>query len=314
MIPKIIGIYLVSFLLYSCTKEVNITIPQLPPQLVVDGNIETGSHPIVLLSMSQPALDSVSLSTYLNSVVSDAQVSVVCGPDTFELLATYVQQLPSISQKKLAEMLRIELNEVQLLPIQVYTSTSLIGNANHKYELCIMHQGKTFKGSTYLLPPPELDTLFWKRETTTIEYGYSWARLTDPASSADAYRWEVRRIDRNEQGEDLDPIFRRARGGIFSDEFFNGLEIEFYLKNPLQRKDSTHLKEYRRYYRYGDSVVVKFSKMDKAVFLYYDRMSAQLDAATNPYATPINIPSNIKGCLGIWAGFTPWYDTLICID
>ena len=46
----------------------------------------------------------------------------------------------------------------------------------------------------------------------------------------------------------------------------------------------------------------------------YDRMDAQLDANANPYATPINIPSNMKGCLGIWAGFTPWYDTLICLD
>ncbi|MEY4804296.1 MAG: hypothetical protein RL331_815 [Bacteroidota bacterium] len=148
----------------------------------------------------------------------------------------------------------------------------------------------------------------------SIEYGYSWSRLTDAYTSADAYRWEVRRIDRNEQGEDLDPIFRRARGGIFSDEFFNGQTIEFYFQNPLKRKDSTHLKTYRRYFRYGDSVVVKLSKMDPAVYLYYDRMDAQLDANSNPYATPINIPSNMKGCLGVWAGFSPWYDTLICID
>ncbi len=264
--------------------------------------------------MSQYAADTVSLLNYLNSVVSDADVSVVNGNDTFVLVPTFVQDLSLESQKRLAEMLRLELNEVQFLPIQVYTSSLLIGSANQSYELCISHNGKLFKGSTYLLPPPELDTLFWKRETATTEYGFSWARLSDPIASADAYRWEVRRIDKVENGADLDPIFRRARGGIFSDEFFNGLAIEFYFQNPLKRKDSTHLKEYRRYYRYGDSVVVKFSKMDQAVFLYYDRMSAQLDAASNPYATPINIPSNIKGCLGIWAGFSPWYDTLFCVD
>jgi hypothetical protein len=314
LIPKIIGIHLVAFLLYSCTKEVNITIPELPPQLVVDGNIETGCNPLVLLTMSQYAADTVSLLNYLNSVVSDAEVSVVNSNDTFALIPTFVQDLSLENQKRLAEMLRLELNEVQFLPIQVYTSSILIGSTNQSYELCISHNGKLFKGSTYLLPPPVLDTLFWKRETTTIEYGYSWGRLSDPIASADAYRWEVRRIDKDENGADLDPIFRRARGGIFSDEFFNGLEIEFYFQNPLKRKDSTHLKEYRRYYRYGDSVVVKFSKMDQAVFLYFDRMAAQLDAAANPYATPINIPSNIKGCLGIWAGFSPWYDTLICID
>ncbi len=299
---------------FSCTKPVQIDLPQLPPQLVVDGNIEAGSYPIVLLSISQPAADTVSLLTYLNSVVSDAQVNVINATDTFALTPTFIQQLPLESQKRVAEMLRLELEEVLLLPIQVYTSTALIGEPNHTYALHIQYKDKTFTGSTYLPSQAPLDTLYWKRETAATEYGFSWARLTDPASSSDAYRWEVRRIDRNEQGQDLDPIFRRARGGIFSDEFFNGQAIEFYFQNPLKRKDSTHLKEYRRYYRYGDSVVVKFSSMDQAVFLYYDRMSAQLDAATNPYATPINIPSNIKGCLGIWAGFSPWYDTLICVD
>jgi hypothetical protein len=26
----------------------------------------------------------------------------------------------------------------------------------------------------------------------------------------------------------------------------------------------------------------------------------------------VNIPSNIPGVLGIWAGISPWYDTLAC--
>lgn len=264
--------------------------------------------------MSQYTANTVSLLNYLNSVVSDAQVNVINATDTFALTPTFIQQLPLENQKRVAEMLRLELEEVQLLPIQVYTSTALMGEPNHTYSLHIQYKDKTFTGSTYLASQAPLDTLYWKRETAAIEYGYSWARITDPASSADAYRWEVRRIDRNEQGQDLDPIFRRARGGIFSDKFFNGQAIEFYFQNPLKRKDSTHLKEYRRYYRYEDSVVIKFSKMDQAVYLYYDRMDAQLDANSNPYATPINIPSNMKGCLGIWAGFSPWYDTLICLD
>jgi hypothetical protein len=309
-----LGLFAVLLGFFSCTKPVQIDLPQLAPQLVVDGNIEAGSYPIVLLSISQPAADTVSLLTYLNSVVSDAQVNVINATDTFALTPTFIQQLPLESQKRVAEMLRLELEEVLLLPIQVYTSTALIGEPNHTYALHIQYKDKTFTGSTYLPSQAPLDTLYWKRETAAIEYGFSWARLTDPASSSDAYRWEVRRIDRNEQGQDLDPIFRRARGGIFSDEFFNGQAIEFYFQNPLKRKDSTHLKAYRRYYRFGDSVVVKLSKMDPAVYLYYDRMDAQLDANSNPYATPINIPSNMKGCLGIWAGFSPWYDTLICID
>ena len=33
----------------------------------------------------------------------------------------------------------------------------------------------------------------------------------------------------------------------------------------------------------------------------------------NPFAAPINIPSNITGgALGLWAGYSPTLDTLIC--
>lgn len=300
--------------LASCTKEINIQIPEYAPRLVVDGNIEAGSNPLVFLTTSNPTSDTVSLLNYLQSVVTDATVFVVCANDTFYLDPVAINQLTLSSQKRLAEMLRIELEEVQLLPIQVYTSTTLIGAEGHTYELNIQFDGKAYKGQTFLPAHTALDSLYWKREADSIEYGYSWARLTDPSSSKDAYRWEVRRIDKQQNGTDLDAIFRRARGGIFSDEYFNGQTIEFYVQNPLKRKDSTHLKEYRRYFRFGDSVVVKLSKMDPAVYLYYDRMDAQLDANANPYATPINIPSNIPGCLGIWAGYTPWYDTLFCID
>lgn len=300
--------------LISCTKEVNIVIPPTAPQLVVDGNIETNSHPLVLLTISNKIADTVSLSAYLSSVVSNATVKVICQNDTFTLNPVPIYALPLKSQKRMAEILRLELEEVQLLPIEVYTTEAFVGQINKTYQLHITYEGKTYKGSTYLPTPTPLDTLYWKREPQTQDYGFSWARLKDPFQTSDAYRWEVRRINQNENGEELDPIFRRARGGIFSDAYFNGLTIEFYYQNPLKRKDSTHLKEYRRYYRYGDSVIVKFSKMDQAVFNYYDRKAAQLDAANNPYATPINIPSNMSGCLGIWAGFSSWYDTLFCFD
>lgn len=298
----------------SCTKEVEIAIPQLAPQLVVDGQIEVNGYPLVLLTLSKNITDTVSLANYLNSVVNDASVKVICNNDTFSLSPIPIYELPLVSQKRMAEILRLELEEVQLLPVEVYTTQAFVGEVNKSYRLHIAYEGKVFSGSTYLPMPTPLDTLYWKREPQTQDYGFSWARLTDPYQTSDAYRWEVRRINQNENGEELDPIFRRARGGIFSDAYFNGLTIEFYYQNPLKRKDSTHLKEFRRYYRYGDSVIVKFSKMDQAVFTYYDRKAAQLDAANNPYATPINVPSNISGCLGIWAGFSPWYDTLFCFD
>jgi hypothetical protein len=53
--------------------------------------------------------------------------------------------------------------------------------------------------------------------------------------------------------------------------------------------------------------------MDRAVFEFLEKKYVQISSAGNPFATPANIPTNITGgALGVWAGFSPWYDTLIC--
>ncbi len=296
---------------FSCTKEVNIDIPGYQNQLVVDGIIETGGNPIVLLSQSANIYETSDLAAYISRFVYDANLSVIHGNDTFPLTLFTIPELPIESQKKVAEMLRLDWNEALLLPIKVYSSTVLIAEASQAYTLKISHQGKTYQGTTYLPTPTPLDTIYWKPETN--QYGYSWAKLSDPAQQFDAYKWEVKRLNIL-NGEPIDDIYKRGFGGFFSDQFFNGQTIEFYYENPLKRKDTTHLKEFKRMYRLGDSVVVKFSKMDQQVFSFYNKKYAQLNSAANPFSTPINVPSNIRGLLGVWAGFSPCYDTLYCVE
>ena len=305
-------IYLLLLFSFACTKEVKIDIPGYKQQLVVDGNIEAGGHPIVLLSQTANIFTESYLTTYVNSFVFNADVKVAVDNDTFQLTYMLSTDLPVQSQKKLAEMLRIEWQELLQLPIYVYSSTQLVAQAEKNYELIISHQGKTYNAKTYLPAPTPLQSLYWKLEPETIEYGYSWAKLQDPPGQYDAYKWEIRRINQKD-GKDLDQTFRRGYGAYRDDKYFDGLTFDFYYENSLKRKDSTHLEAYKRYFRLGDSVVVKFSKMDKKTYDFFDKKSAQMESGNNPYATPINIPTNITGgALGIWAGFSPWYDTLYC--
>ncbi|MCX8487227.1 MAG: hypothetical protein ORN53_08685, partial [Crocinitomicaceae bacterium] len=66
---------------FSCTKEVNIDIPSYQNQLVVDGIIETGGNPIVLLSQSANIYETSDLAAYLSRFVYDAQLNVISGND-----------------------------------------------------------------------------------------------------------------------------------------------------------------------------------------------------------------------------------------
>ena len=302
------------FFFLSCSKEVKIDIPGFKSQLVVDGTIETDGHPLVILSKSSNIYSETSIQAYLNNFIYDANVKVVHGVDTFNLSPMNIVDLPLASQKKVAEMLEISFNEVQQLPIKIFTSLDLIATSDSNYELIIQHESKTYKSLTYIHSPTLLTNLYWKPENSNTQYGKSWARLSDNSAQYDAYKWEVKRINKNENNNEEDKVFKKPRDAYFDDRYFNGLSFDFSYNNPRGLQDSSHLEEFKIFYRLGDSVVVKFSKLDKNTFTFFQKKGAQLSSNASPFASPINIPSNISGgALGIWAGFSPCYDTLYCI-
>lgn len=298
----------------SCTKEVKIDIPGYEEQLVVDGQIHVDGFPVVLLSRSQNIYAATDLSAYLESFVSDATVSVSNGSVSVPLQIYSIADLPLETQKRVAEMLSLELNEVVFVPILVYSTTdpSMLGQVGKTYELTIQHEGKSYIGSTELLQPVALDNIYWKPDEDNAQFGSCWARLSDPAGVYNAYRWERKIINIQSNGQPKDVIFRHSNSPYFDDEFFDGLTFEFETRYP--KKDTTYPEGYERYYKLGDTVVIKFSRVDQKVFTFFDKKDAQMSSAGNPFSTPVNAPSNISGgALGIWAGISPWFDTLICV-
>lgn len=313
---KLLFITLV-FLALGCTKEVEIDIPGFEQQLVVEGRIQTNEFPIVILSQSQDVYAPTDLSSYLQSFVYDATVSVEVDGVEIVLELMTVSQLPIQSQKTFAEMLKLEFDQISFIPIQVYSTQNptLLGQVGKKYTLKIDHASKTYSGTTELLPPVSLDLIYWRPDDVMPEYGTSVARLSDPPNQYNAYRWEAKRINIQPNGEELDTLYRSSNSsrGFFDDEYFNGITFEFDAPNRQSIKDTTHLEEYKRYYRIGDSVAIRFSRVEKAVHEFFDKKDAQLDSNGNPFATPVNIPSNISGALGIWAGISTGHDTLYCV-
>ena len=313
-----INILLVSvtlILAFACRKKKiqEIALSQ-PQELVVDGTIETGLNPIVILSRSSDIYSPTDLESFLQNFVYSAALKVVNQLDTIDLELKAIGDLDITHQKKLAEMLGLKkLKKVLELPLLVYTTNSIVGVINQSYELIIDHNANRYTGTTYIPEATALDELYWNIEPGSTEYGYSWAKLSDPANQYDAYKWEVKRTNVKDDGTLKDDIFMRSNDCYFDDEFCDGLSFDFSYESPVPRRDSTHLQEFKRFYRLGDTLVVKFSKLDQNVYEFYRCKAHQISNAGNPFATPINIPSNMsEGALGIWAGYSPIYDTLYC--
>ena len=305
-IQKIAFLSLLIMGLNSCSKEVKIDIPGFDEQIVIDGSIETGRPAIIFLSKTRDIYAPTDINSYLNGFISGATVIVSNGTITDTLIEICTNNLPPELDSIAAEYFGVPIEQLVDLQLCGYVSTGIIGEIGKTYTLKVIHNNKTYTSSTKIENPTALDNLFWREQANLPGYGFSWAKITDSPVMGDAYRWEVKNIS--------DGSFSKPFQPFTDDRFYNGKTFEFSVENPMSFKDTTIENQYKGYYKLGDTIVVKFSKLGKKEYQFFEKKYNQIYSGGNPFATPTNIPTNIEGgALGIWAGFSPWYDTLICV-
>lgn len=292
--------------LNSCSKEVKIDIPGFDEQIVIDGSIETGTPAIIFLSNSRDIYAPTDIDSYLSGFISGATVIVSDGTITDTLMEICTDNLPAGFESIAAAFFGLPIDSLVNLHLCAYVSTGIVGEVGKTYTLKVIHNNKTYTSSTKIENPTVLDNLFWKEQANLPGYGFSWAKITDSPIMGDAYRWEVKNLS--------DVSFSKPFQPFTDDRFYNGLTFEFSVENPMSFKDTIIENQYKGYYKLGDTIVVKFSKLGKKEYQFFEKKYNQIFSGGNPFATPTNIPSNIEGgALGVWAGFSPWYDTLICV-
>ena len=311
----LIALFSLILLLGSCTKEVKIDSPGYEEKIVSDGRIETGMPPIVLISKTQDIYSPTTMEAFLNSFQSGAVVTVSDGSTTVVLDEICSDNLPPGTEAMAAAMFGIPEEELANYHLCAYSTfnTAIWGQVGKTYSLKVELNGEVYTSSTQIVNPTPLDSVYWKQDPGANQgYGYSWATLTDPPGF-DAYMWEVKRINMVD-GSTKDPAFKATFSPVFDDEFFGGQTFNFFYENPFTWNDETVADKDKGYYKEGDSVVIKFSKMDAAVYEFLEKKYMQLGTAGNPFASPTMIPSNIQGgAIGVWAGYSPSFDTLYCV-
>jgi len=316
---KTIGKYCLFGLLFlaSCSKDVKVDIPDFEARLVVDGFIETGMPPVVILTQSQDIFSSANVGSLLSSFITDAQVSVHNGENEYPLQLVCSSGLPLDIQQIIGSMLGIHPDTISSFNLCAYTSFDLAawGEVGKTYRLKIEHQGNTYTSSAPILPPysPSNITIWWEEEKGNPNFGFSHATLQDPANEYNAYKWEVKRMRTIEDSLVLDPYFRMPFSGAFDDNFFNGKTFTFLYENPWTRWDSNFPNNERGRYKLGDTVIIKLSRMNQATHDFLFSKQNQALSTGNPFASAMNVKTNIsEGALGLWAAYSPMFDTLIC--
>ncbi len=266
--------FLLALIFFSCTKEIDIKVPDYQQRLVVEGVVEPNEKPYVLLTWTAPYFGNSAYTDYEQYFVKGAVVTVYDGV--------------SVDTLK-------ELFPGQGLYYQAMTMTGVTGRT---YDLTVTINGKTWTSTTNLLPAVPLDSLFFKPEVND-SLGFIWAHFKEPAGVQNQYRWYAMRINK-------DSRFLAPFNSAFDDKFIDGKEFDFAYDRGVE-PNSQNIEDSnieRGYFKKGDSVVVKFCSIGNKEYRYLRSYYLNLMSNGNPFASPSTLESNISGDgIGLWCGY-----------
>jgi hypothetical protein len=305
-------IYILSLLmvfLISCEKDINVDIPLHQSMPVVEGFIEQGQPPIIILTQSMGYFEPTDMNAIQNIFLNGADITLSDGIAEEKLIEICTSSLPDSILPLISELTGIPAENLRLLNYCLYTTfnTNLWGKIGRTYSLKIEHGEKTYTSVTTILPLIPLDSLWFVKNIPQNPWGLIWARLYDPPGKGNAYRIYSKRLGR-------DDTYIPAWGSVFDDSFIDDKMVDFHFHRGF-RPGSTAPDDQGPelgYYKEGDTVVVKFSVINQSTYRFLRDFETETASAGNPFAAPSTIATNINGgALGYFGGYGAVYDTLV---
>ncbi len=280
--------------LASCEKEVHITLASSPAQVVVQGAVETGQPPYVFLTSTISFFSKIDLTTLQNSFLHDAIITVSDGSDTITL-KEYAFDTGGTAKFY-----------IYSIDTSTPVSSWMVGEEEKFYTLTINYDGKIYSAVTKIPRPKGIDSMWFAQplyanSKTPDSAKQLFANYTDPDTPGNYVRYFTRR-----NSEQFYPSDQ------FNDEVVNGkLLTQIPLVAGFEQTETVNADSMYYFYA-GDTVTLKWCEIDHKVYDFWNSFSYALNASGNPFASPINLKTNISnGGLGVWAGYGATETTIV---
>ncbi|MFL5740762.1 MAG: DUF4249 domain-containing protein [Flavisolibacter sp.] len=293
MMKNCLVLVLLMTILNGCEKKIDLSLKEGPDKLVVDGSIENGQPPLVVLTRSVGYFSNLTPELLEGSFVHGAQVFVSNG--------LLIQQLKEYS---------VPVGPQLGVFYYYYTSdpsnpaNAFVGDTAHAYTLRIVSEGKEYTATTTIpRPTKKIDSLWWKPvpHSTDTTKAVVMARVTDPPGFGDYIRYYTK----TSKGSTYYPPLN----SVFDDLFIDGTTYDVQLQPGFNRNADSSEKDF--FFR-GDTVNFKISNIDKATYDFWRTWEFSYSSVGNPFSTPTKVLGNISnGALGYFGGYASQYGTLI---
>ena len=286
----IVPVFLLSLFLISCEKDIDFDLKDTEDVLVVDGSIEAGSAPFIVLTNSFDYYSNLNFDELSKKFVHDAIVTITTGQTTYRLKEYAVSGagIPGL----------------YYYSIDTAAGDNLIGTLDTQYDLEITTNGNTYTSSTTIPPITKgIDSLWWKQApfTTDTTKVTVFVRSTDPPGLGDYIRY----FTRTNNG----PFFPGAQS-VFDDQLIDGTTYDLRVDPGIDRNDPIPFED--NFFHRGDTVTLKLSNIDRTSYHFWLTMEFAYQSIGNPFSSPNTVLGNISnGALGAFVGYAPTVKTLI---
>lgn len=292
--------------LFGCTEDIDLKVLGGDIKIVIEGKIESGQFPQVDVLRSNPLGATRDFIEF--AFVTDAIITVSDGTTTEQLSGSFDSSYTYFG---------------------TYKGSSIIGVPGKTYTLRVearpdpdSDKTQVYTATTTIPAVVALDSVWWEPPSgaSNDTLGFAWAHLSEPAGAGNAYRWYAKRAKRYyEEDQTADRRYLSPYGATFDDRFIDGKSLDLNFARGLDPSDAFTIKEaqsgsqdgFFTFFDESDIIYIKFCTLDYNSYQFYTTYEAAAQSNGNPFASPVNIFSNIdNGGLGVWAGFGVSYDTI----
>ena len=314
---------LISIILLSCQEEITLDLPKADEKLVIEGSIENGFPPYVIITKNGGYFDPINSETFNNLFVDDIESVEIWYNDNDGVKLdsvileqiTFFDSLPPIFTD-IDYLTSLDENGVPPSPYD-------FSKSGRTYYLEIKWNNQIISSSTTIPEVTPLDCLWVeKSENEDKEFKFDIRALySDPADQNNNILVKSKRIQHYEKKDSLDcqvenkPDFALKIIDAGADVLINGQTFETYFPRP--RDNGFPTGKYNGYHKkecQGDSieflqdvVLIKYCQIDEPSLKFWRGLIRQVGTNGNPFAEPLNLVSNITNGLGIFSGYGSAY-------
>lgn len=281
MLKRILYGLCVIALLISCQQEGQ----EYEDTIVVEGWIEAGSSPVVMLSRAFVVTTEEETNEDQSVVLPWGKVTVSDGVNSVVLTGDY---------------------DERYFPPFRYSSSKISGVPGNTYYLTVEYGDRVLTAQTTIPTPASLDDLEVSPCANTDSVYQITASFDDNPATKDYYLFLSRIYNREER-------FYPALFGTIDDTTLS--EHNRHLVYAGMHRLTSQKHSYGFHFLYADSVQIKFARIDETTYKIHKAYEELMILANNPvFASDVSLPTNIQGGLGFWCGYAATKYNVVIAD